>query len=158
MDKDISKRLTEFKNANNITIKSMASKIHVSSTQCDNYLAGKSLPGFNSLFYLKLEYPKLNMNWLIGGDGEMWMTYEPNIIGEPEGMYATKIDHLHDKISLLKESIRDKDEKCMMYKIQLIQLRLNNLDQTSEDYEKTKIELDDWVRKLYNLLYINDDE
>lgn len=158
MDKNISLRLSEFRKYEKITIKSMASKIKISSTQLDNYISGKSLPGYNSLFYLKLEFPKLNLNWLINGHGEMIDKNSPSIVGEPDVVYKTKLDHLQDKIVLLEKVVRDKEEKCMMYKIQLIQLRLNNLDKGSADYEKTKSELDDWVRRLYNLLYINDED
>lgn len=76
-ENDFGNRLREFKSRVSISNEELSSALDVSMKTCSQYLNNKSYPSIIQIESLKQHFPKLNLNWLIYGEGEMLTNY-PN--------------------------------------------------------------------------------
>jgi len=68
---EFSKRLREFiSDYLRITIKEFAEKVDIPQRTLQTYVSGSASPSAVALYKILQKYPKLNMNWLIAGQGE----------------------------------------------------------------------------------------
>lgn len=67
---DFSYRLKAFMRVKSLINKDLAKIVKTDSTQVGRWLSG-SIPKIDKLQKLKDEYPDLNLNWLLNGEGQM---------------------------------------------------------------------------------------
>lgn len=96
----------------NLTPYGFQKKIGAESRAIYNIVDGRNLPGTFLLSLIKKQYQKLNMDWLLTGKGEMWLSGDFNgTLNEEEGNYRTKYKQLQEENSKLKNQLIQIQEK-----------------------------------------------
>lgn len=75
----VNQRLKFFIDSLNLSPNAFAKEISVSSTAIYKTLDGKSEPGYDLMNRIIKRYPSLNANWLLTGEGEMYISSTPPI-------------------------------------------------------------------------------
>ena len=68
----MNKRLEQFLNAENISQSQFADSIGVARASVSHIIAGRNKPGFDFLERTVKNFPALNIDWLITGNGKMY--------------------------------------------------------------------------------------
>ena len=94
---DMKERLLKIITAEGLTRALLADKMGVQRTRITHLLSGRNLPSFDSLQKLLINFPKLNAEWLILGQGSMYKLSDeviPDIFsssGTPESPEKTLV-------------------------------------------------------------------
>lgn len=70
-------RLKQFLAAENVTQAQFATTIGIGKANVSHVLAGRNRPGYDFIKAIMAGYPQLNINWLILGDGKMYVNQYP---------------------------------------------------------------------------------
>lgn len=70
----MNKRLEQFLSAENISQSQFAENIGVARASISHILSGRNKPGYDFLEKMAINYPQLNLEWLITGKGRMYKT------------------------------------------------------------------------------------
>ena len=76
----VNQRLKQTRKYLDISQEKLARMLDLSSSTIINYEKGKSVPSIKELKVLNEVYPKLNLHWLITGDGKMLKEEETGFI------------------------------------------------------------------------------
>lgn len=108
------KNLLKIKNRTTIYI---AEKVKVSDGTIRNFKSGKTDPSIKFLEYLIEEHPSLNLNWLILGEGEMFIDEKEQVDSD----FKKEVKELKEKMAkmestmdLLKDKFREIDLEAML--------------------------------------------
>lgn len=118
-------RLMQFINSENITIKDFERKIDCSNSTVYRIVCGKSIPTSKILLKIKTAYPKINLNWLVAGEGSMYCDSNST----PEGNESKTIEYsnLEAKIDGYINDLRAINDKYSNQVDLLFQIIANNL-------------------------------
>lgn len=94
MSKPFNKQLKKFVKAYRLTNSELASKLDITYQALHNVLSGNNYPKVATLILLSENYPDLNMNWLLTGEGEMK-------IGQPAK--TQEIESLENQLTMCKK-------------------------------------------------------
>lgn len=91
---------------------SLAGVIGVTQTAIRKIVEGQNLPSSKILIPLITKYPKINSNWLLTGQGDMFWT--KNDCSEKEKtilLLEKNIKNMEETMFLLRKAISDKDQE-----------------------------------------------
>jgi hypothetical protein len=100
----------------------LGKEISITNAATLNLVAGKANPSFEVLSRLKMRYPEINANWLLVGEGSMFM--DPKM--KPISNTVFPPDLIESKnavIAALTENVRLKDEQIHELKEELREYR-----------------------------------
>ena len=72
----MNKRLQQFLSAENISQSQFADKVGVAKASVSHILAGRNKPGFEFIESVARHFPRLNLEWLICGQGRMYKSFQ----------------------------------------------------------------------------------
>lgn len=75
-------RLEQFLAAENISKAQFADKIRVARAAVSHIIAGRNNPGYEFIVNTMSEYPQLNIEWLLTGEGKMYKTADDEHTGD----------------------------------------------------------------------------
>jgi len=78
MKADIGRRIKIIRNILNLTQKEFANALHIDDSNVRKWESGKVLPNAEKLLIMKEKF-KININWLLTGEGEMFIKEEEKI-------------------------------------------------------------------------------
>ncbi len=120
-------RLTALMESLEVSGYMLAKEIEVSDMSISKYRAGKSLPAFEFFEKLSARYPEVNLNWLIGERGEMFL--DPNMKAKPVKVKEPPKDLLEAKNDLI--SLQTKN-------IEILETRMKELRAELKTYKKAE--------------------
>jgi transcriptional regulator with XRE-family HTH domain len=106
----------------------IAKEIGVSDMSISKFRSEKGLPSFDFFEKLKARYPEVNLNWLIGNTGEMFL--DPNIKIKPSKPKIHPPDLLDAKNEII--SLQGKQIEMMEEKIQELNKELRTYRKAGE--------------------------
>ena len=105
----------------------LAREIGSSDMSISKYKADKALPCFEFFENLVTRYPSVNLNWLIGNHGEMFLTPEAHTKTPiPDAHTAQLLDSKNDLIALQAKSL------------EMMEARLKELSEEVKTHTKSK--------------------
>lgn len=112
----------------------LAREIGTSDMSISKYRTGKARPGFEFFEKLVTRYPAINLNWLIGRQGDMFL--DPRIKPKPAKIKVQPRDLLESKnelIALQSKSLEMMEKRIMELAVELeshrIDKKVNSTDQ-----------------------------
>lgn len=113
-------RLKELLYTLDITATELAAKLNVTKSTISSALNGNSLPSSKVLMPLGDVF-NVNINWLLLGQGEMFIKGKQSNINKTDSSNersstCVDVDSLKDKILLLEQSLKDKEEIIRLLK------------------------------------------
>jgi transcriptional regulator with XRE-family HTH domain len=105
----------------------LAKEIEVSDMSISKYRTGKSLPAYEFFEKLSARYPEVNLNWLIGERGEMFL--DPNMKVKPAKVKEPPKDLIEAKNELI--SLQTKN-------IDFLETRMEELRDELRTYKKAE--------------------
>lgn len=115
----------QFINSENITIKDFERKIDCSNSTVYRIVCGKSIPTSKILLKIKTAYPKINLNWLVAGEGSMYC--DSNSTPEANESKTIEYSNLEAKIDGYINDLRAINDKYSNQVDLLFQIIANNL-------------------------------
>lgn len=102
-------RLKQFLAAENITQAQFADTIKVVRASVSHVLAGRNNPSFDFLKAMMLNYPSLNMEWLIFGKGRMYKDRQQDNqeIKETAVLFPEENDETSDMSTRVSDTVED---------------------------------------------------
>ena len=124
---NFSTRLTALMESLEVSGYMLAKEIEVSDMSISKYRTGKSLPAYEFFEKLSARYPEVNLNWLIGEKGEMFL--DPNMKVKPVKVKEPPKDLIEAKNELI--SLQTKN-------IELLETRMKELRDELKTYKKAE--------------------
>ena len=124
---NFSTRLTALMESLEVSGYMLAKEIGASDMSISKYRTGKSLPAFPFFEKLSSRYPEINLNWLIGERGEMFL--DPNMKVKPVKVKEPPKDLIEAKNDLI--SLQTKN-------IELLETRMKELRDDLRTYKKAE--------------------
>lgn len=118
----INQRLKIFVKSINSNPTAIGTKIGVSQTSLLKAIKGETLPSSKILVPLKENYPNLNMNWLLIGQGDMLLDETGDLeerIRQRDKMLEileASVKDLRDTVQLQKKNLAEKDKQIKKLK------------------------------------------
>jgi transcriptional regulator with XRE-family HTH domain len=118
----------------------LGKEISITNATALNLVSGKVNPSFDVLSRLKMRYPELNANWLLVGEGHMFL--DPNLNPNVNTVFPPDlIESKNELIAALNENIRIKDEQLQQLREELRAYRaasdlMKSKERISEDEVK----------------------
>ena len=111
MKEEVSKRMTLLITTLGTNKNKLSNEMGYYNTMVGNVINMRNLPSFEFLHRLKTTIPNLDMNWLITGNGSMFLN-ENEIINSEENLliYKELIESLKRENALLREKIEQQNE------------------------------------------------
>ena len=103
----------------------LAREIGSSDMSISKYRAGKAMPSFEFFEKLVTRYPAVNLNWLIGKDGEMFI--DPNMRPKPPKAMVHPPDLLQSKNEMIALQARN---------LKMLETRVKELTRELKTYRK----------------------
>jgi hypothetical protein len=125
--KKFSTRLTALMESLEVSGYMLAKEIGASDMSISKYRTGKSFPAFQFFEKLSSRYPEINLNWLIGESGEMFL--DPNMKVKPLKVKEPPKDLIEAKNDLI--SLQTKN-------IELLETRMKELRDELRTYKKAE--------------------
>lgn len=134
----IGNRIEEILKLKNLNYRSLGKLIDYSDTQVRNIVIGKSIPKADFFQAINREFPEININWVITGNGELLKEYSYDELNNfnKDDILTYMIMFFDDfkdnpKIELLARSIEThKNEtslKSMQEEIEMLKRKVKNL-------------------------------
>lgn len=120
-------QIREFMDAMHITKADMARILNMAHTSVSRIYELENSPNSSVIEQMAVQYPKLNIRWLVTGEGGMWdlaRDVDPDKFEEPQEPYSRqptireyqmKIEALEDMIEQLRDQLRDKERIIALY-------------------------------------------
>lgn len=114
----VNDRFKELIKVLSFTPNSLSKELNVTQPTIKKLEKGETLPNAKVLIPL-LERYNVNINWLLGGQGKMFLDGEESSIDKTDSSNSrnstcTDVKLLNDKIALLEQSIKDKEKLISM--------------------------------------------
>jgi hypothetical protein len=111
MKEEVSKRMTLLITTLGTNKNKLSNEMGYYNTMVGNVINMRNLPSFEFLHRLKTTIPNLDMNWLITGNGSMFLN-ENEIISPEENLsiYKDLIESLKRENTLLREKIEQQND------------------------------------------------
>lgn len=93
-NKNISERLKMVLDSKKLSIRSFSRTIHCADTTIGAILHEKAEPNFSTLYSILEAYPEISPNWLITGEGEMYVSDDSNDEKIYEEFYANHVKEI----------------------------------------------------------------
>ncbi len=110
----VNERIKKVRKSLKLTLKEFSSRVKVPLTTVSKYEKGIVKPSFDVLANIGKVY-KVNLNWLLTGKGEIFLTPKPPESASPKDgdLYNKdkRIQELENEVNLLKKSIQKLDEE-----------------------------------------------
>ncbi len=123
MHDELKDRLKKFLAYKNINPNAFSKLIGVSQTSIKQALEGTTLPSSKVLIPAKTNFPDLNVNWLLVGEGSMLI----------DQLETDAVQQYKDYIKILKENIqfKDRDLEAKDEEIEMLKKQLEVLNNTN---------------------------
>lgn len=105
MKEEISMRLTLIIKKLGLNNNQFATAIGCHNSIVGNIINKRNLPSFELLYRIKKCFNELNINWLITGEGELFLTVADNSATDNVKVYKDLADSLQRENTLLREKI-----------------------------------------------------
>lgn len=111
MKEEVSKRISLLIKALGTNKNKLSNEMGYYNTMVGNIVNMRNLPSFEFLHRLKTTIPNLDMNWLITGNGNMFLSeYETISSEESLSIYKDLIESLKRENALLREKIEQQND------------------------------------------------
>lgn len=105
MKKEVSERMLLLINKLGLNKNQLATKLGYANTIISNITNLRNLPSFEFLYRLKNYDNRVDLNWLVTGEGEAFVINNQNDTSENIELYKTLVATLQSENALLKEKI-----------------------------------------------------
>lgn len=108
--KTIGERFKKIIETENMNAFSFSKRIGVSNTAIAKIIKGESKPGYDVMESVLQEFPNLNTDWLMNGNGEMWK----EVVGSdnrPDNYLQSHLKNLEEQFSRLNQQLEVKDRQ-----------------------------------------------
>lgn len=105
MKEEVSKRIMLIINRLCLNKNQLAQKLGFANVVITNITNQRNLPSFDFLYRLKTYDNKIDLNWLITGEGDVFIAEKQNNPSENIELYKTLVAALQSENTLLKEKI-----------------------------------------------------
>ena len=109
-------RLLKIITAEGLTPALLADELGIQRSGISHILSGRNLPSFDFLQKLLTRFPKLNINWLISGQGAMYQTTGtaplPDLFASNVPEKERKIENISEKPQIITSREGDKTERA----------------------------------------------
>lgn len=113
----LGKRFKDFRKKLNLTQAKLAEALSCKQATIADYEKGRITPSAKILNIMVENY-NLNVNWLLTGEGPMFLNQEPNTNNVPAREETSKLKKLEEEIAALKKSITELEKECQELDIQ----------------------------------------
>lgn len=132
----VGKRLTEYVEKQNISIKDFATKCDIGYNNTTSLLKGRLPLGMNVLHKIKNGFPNLNAEWVLYGNGDM----EINKITSVSLQNSKELEQLEQINYLLSNTIKDKEKTISSLENQIALMeKLQEVTKTEESPIKSNV-------------------
>lgn len=110
MDSGIGKRINLILKRKSLTQEAFANKIDTQRPTVSKWIGGQIAPSYDMIFKIKTEFPDINGDWLISGDGNWLIANQEKLtVNEQYTGYAP--ESWKDLVKTKDIIIKDKDEE-----------------------------------------------
>ncbi len=142
-------RLLKFLNHEQLTSKQFAGIIGVQPSSVSHILSGRNKPGFDFIEKTILKYPRLNVDWLITGRGDMLkdMPGEKNLFSEDYKSESGQKDEIKSRITDVNTTEKVEKSHEETVRTDMDKLVTDKESSSKSTTEKKKVEL---IIVMYN--------